>query len=221
MKKKIRIRLLVVILLLALLIGMIGLASAKYTQTISINGKITFSARLADSIAVQEHKAVRQADGTYVLHDGSTKPGSEETYPNEIVNSNAYTLIPGVYIPKDPHIVISGKTPIEAYLYIEIVDKLDTVTIDGKSVKLIDYSVENCWEESAAFAAKHGGKVYVYTGSDNTPYKLNSTPADPIYILENNQVTVSQYVKSYNITADSDQDTLSFYAYLVETASNN
>ena len=39
------------VLLLALLIGMIGLASAKYTQTISINGKITFSARLADSIA--------------------------------------------------------------------------------------------------------------------------------------------------------------------------
>ena len=61
----------------------------------------------------------------------------------------------------------------------------------------------------------------IYTGSDNTPYKLNSTPADPIYILENNQVTVSQYVKSYNITADSDQATLSFYAYLVETVSNN
>ena len=99
MKKKVRMRLLVVILLLTLLIGMIGLASAKYTQTISIEGKITFSARLADSIAVQEHDAVRQADGTYVLHDGSIKPGSEETYPNEIVNSNAYTLIPGVDIP--------------------------------------------------------------------------------------------------------------------------
>lgn len=212
MKKKIRIRLLVVILLLALLIGMIGLASAKYTQTISIEGKITFSARLADSIAVQEHEAVRQTDGSYQLNNAATASH---------VTKNSYVLIPGLDIPKDPHIVISGKTPIEAYLYIEIVDKLDTVTIDGKSVKLIDYSVENCWKESAAFAAKHGGKVYVYTGDDDEPDKLIATPQTPIYILAGNKVTVSQYVKSHNITADSDQDTLSFYAYLVETVSKN
>lgn len=212
MKKKIRIRLLVVILLLALLIGMIGLASAKYTQTISIEGKITFSARLADSIAVQEHEAVRQTDGSYQLNNAATASH---------VTKNSYVLIPGLDIPKDPHVVITGKTPIEAYLYIEIVDTLDTVTVDGNSVKLIDYSVENCWKESTAFDDKHGGTVYVYTGADAEPDKLIATPQTPIYILAGNKVTVSQYVKSYDITADSDQDTLSFYAYLVETVSKN
>ena len=208
MKKKVRIRLLVVILLLALLIGMIGLASAKYTKTISINGKITFSARLADSIAVQEHEAVRQADGTYVLHDGSTKPGSEETYPNEIVNSNAYTLIPGVDIPKDPHIVISGKTKIQACLYLEVLDNTPN--------QAIEYTLEDYWKETE-LAPKNldGAKVYVYYDKTNNK-NFVITSDQTINILKNNTITVNQGL----VLDGNNNNSLKFSAYLEEKTAN-
>ena len=208
MKKKVRIRLLVVILLLTLLIGMIGLASAKYTQTISINGKITFSARLADSIAVQEHKAVRQADGTYVLHDGSIKPGSEETYPNEIVNSNAYTLIPGVDIPKDPHIAISGKTPIHAHLYLEVLDNTPN--------QAIEYTLEDYWKETE-LAPKNlvDAKVYVYYDETNNK-NFVITSDQTINILKNNTITVNQGL----VLDGNNNNSLKFSAYLEEKTAN-
>lgn len=204
-KRNSRSRMLRWILPLILLLALIGAAAGKYIRTIRLNGSVIFSAKLAETMVLQESEITLDSKtGTYGLSSSEVK--YEQTIP----------LIPGVDIPKDPHIVISGKTPIEAYLYIEIVDALDTVTIDGKSVKLIDYSVENCWEKSTAFAAKHGGEVYVYTGDDDEPDKLIATPQTPIYILAGNKVTVSQYVKSHNITTNSDEDTLKFYAYLIE-----
>lgn len=196
-----RTRLLLVALTL-LLAALMGFAVGKYKNTISIKGTITFSARLAEDVLLQEHEAVRQPDGSYQLNTGKTLQG------------NTYKLIPGLDIPKDPHIIIKGKTPIPAYLYVEIVDTLDTAKIGQEDVKLISYAVADSWERTDLTGA-NGGTVYKY----NTVLS-NENFSDPIYILADNGITVSQYVKSYDYTANSDQDVLKFYAYLEEQTSN-
>lgn len=201
-KKQFRARLRLPIILSLFLLGMIGFAVGKYITTVPLEGSVTFTAKLAESVVLQEHTAQRQADGSYKL---------VEPY----VSQNTYVLLPGLDIPKDPHIVITGKTPIPAYLYVEIVNNTDTVTVGTASVKLIDYAVASGWQESD-IAPKNEGTVYVYTGSGDTPLKLTSTPENPIYILDGNQVIVSQYVKSHDVTDNDDTDVLTFYAYLVE-----
>ena len=208
MKLKFRTRVVLLILLVALLIGLISFVDAKYADTISYRGKITFSAKLANNVELRESKIVRKNDGTY------------ETTAETITNgTQSYTLVPGQDIPKNPHIIIEGKTKIPAYLYVEIVDTLDTVKIGEEEVKLIDYSVTDNWERAVAQSLnKHGGTVYRYRGGILTD---TNTPTAPIYILQDNQVTVSQYVKSHDITQEQVNDNLTFYVYLIETNKTN
>ena len=207
MKLSFRTRVVLLILLVALLIGLISFVDAKYVTTITYPGKITFSASLATKVEIFESEIVRKDDGTY------------ETTAETISNATqSYTLVPGQDIPKDPHIVITGKTDIPAYLYVEIVDALDTVVINGKEEKLINYSLTSAWAVADQSLKKHGGTVYKYTGGALTSA---NTPADPIKILAGDKVTVSQYVKSHNITANNDTDFLTFYVYLIETTSSS
>lgn len=208
MKLKFRTRVVLLILLVALLIGLISFVDAKYADTISYRGKITFSAKLANNVELRESQIVRQADGIY------------ETTGTTVTNTTQnYKLVPGQDIPKNPHIIIEGKTKIPAYLYVEIVDTLDTVEIGEEEVKLIDYSLTPDWERAADQSLnKHGGTVYQYRGGILTD---TNTLTDPIYILQDNQVTVSQYVKSHDITQEQVNDNLTFYVYLIETINTN
>ena len=207
MKLKFRTRVVLLILLVALLIGLISFVDAKYAGTISYRGKITFSAKLANNVELRESKIDRKNVGTY------------ETTAETITNgTQSYTLVPGQDVPKDPHIIIEGKTDIPANLYVEIVDTLDTININGDNVKLIDYSVASTWELADQSLNKHGGTVYKYTGDALTSA---NTPKAPIGILKDNKVTVSQYVKSYDITEEQVQDSLTFYVYLIETTLNS
>ena len=118
-----RTRLIVLLLLALLLIGLISFAGAKYVTTITHHATITFSASLAENVILQEHKAVRQTDGSYALvtqkyaNDFPDDEYSAETF----VHENSYTLIPGLDIPKDPKITILNKTPIKAFLFLEVV----------------------------------------------------------------------------------------------------
>lgn len=191
MKKQFRTRMVMLILLVLLLIGLVSFAGAKYATTISYTGRITFSASLAEDVILQEHLAVRQPDGSYKL-DETVAP----------VQANTYKLIPGLDIPKDPHIIIEGKTPIPAYLYIEVVDN---TTNDA-----LRYSLTDSWSASSALAPKHEGEVYVYSADDTNPAKITSDP-DKIYILKDNKFYVDQALLSGTGT-----NGLTFYAYLVE-----
>ena len=204
MKLKFRTRVVLLILLVALLIGLISFVDAKYADTISYRGKITFSAKLANNVELRESKIVRKNDGTY------------DTTAETITNgTQSYKLVPGQDVPKDPRIIIEEKTKIPAFLYVEIVDTSDT----QNGVKLIDYSVTDKWEKAADQSLqKHGGTVYKYKGD---ALKSANTPTASIGILKDNKVTVSQYVKSYDITEEQVQDSLTFYVYLIETTSNS
>ncbi len=208
-EKKFRLRprylIVAALLLLLLLSGAVG----KYVQTISKSGTVTFTASLAESVVLQESVVERNADGTY----GYKIVDGNHTYTT---TGQEYALIPGVDIPKDPHIVITGKTEIPAYLYIEIVDAGDTVTIDGESVDLTSYSViAEDWNESTDISPEHGGTVYKYKNKIDDQFT-----AYPIYILQEdgagNTITVSQHVKCSETKVTN---AITIYAYLVEAAS--
>ena len=193
------------ILLLLLVLVCAGAVTAKYIQESQFTAKVTFTAELAESVTLQEHVAVRDnKTGAYTLSDTTTKTG------------NVYEkLIPGENVPKNPHIIIEDKTSIDAYLYIEIVDTVDTATINSNEVKLIDYTLAEGWTlvTNGEMTPKHGGQIYKYNRTLDETFN-----GDPIYILEDNEVIVSQYIKSHDNTTGGDTDVLTIYAYLVETA---
>lgn len=193
---------LLLILLTLLLAGLTSFAVGKYVMTLEKKtGTVTFTARLAQEVALREHRAVRQANGTYSLTEAT---GTE----------NSYVLIPGLDIDKDPHVVITGKTDIPAYLYVEIV----TDTIDSyDGMPIVNYTIGRGWGESER-PAQHGGAVYEYVGTGASALALtaDNLPQNPIYIFENNKVRVSQHAKHADHTADGDTDVLEIYGYLIE-----
>lgn len=175
-----RFRLLIVLTLL--LIALTTFAVGKYITTIENESTVSFTARLAKNVILQEHLAVRQPDGSYQLGE-------------DVVKGNSYKLIPGLDIKKDPHIIIQDKTPIPAYLYIEVESTLDTpVTYE------IDDSI---WCELAGVPG-----VYYYKDTIDENFSAN-----PIYILKDNQITVGQLLLSQS---DSAEDFLKFNVNLIE-----
>lgn len=193
----------IMILMLIVTVLLFSFVVGKYIKTISVKNTVTFTANLAENVMLVESKVQRQPDGSYETID-ATITGETQTY----------TLVPGQDIPKDPRIIIEGKTDVPAYLYVEIVDTLDTVNVNGDNVKLIDYSIASTWEFADQSLNKHGGTVYKYTGAALTSANI---PEGPIGILNGNKVTVSQYVKSHDLTNEQAQDSLTFYVYLIET----
>lgn len=179
---------LIIILVLSLILaGLVGIAVGKYVEEQSFSGKVTFTAKLADRVILQEQTAQRQPDGSYQLQA-------------PMVQENTYVLLPGLDIPKDPHIIIQGKTAIEAYLFLEVKNTLDTP---------VTYEMAPGWTLLADVTGSDGSQVYCYhVVIDET---FNDTP---IYILENNRITVSQNLRLQS--ADDGQDVLEFRALLIQ-----
>lgn len=183
-KKKKRTRLGLLILLL-LLLSLMGFALGKYSKTLNNPGNVTFSTRLADTMTLLEHQAVRQTDGTYELDMTKT------------VTSNIYILIPGVDIPKDPHITISGRTSIPAYLFIEVESTLDTDT----QVYKID---TDKWE------------LLIQSGTKKVYYYKSDITDGTIYILKDHPGTGKQIEIKQAVLSDAEIDVLSISARLME-----
>ncbi len=184
-KKRSRLPLLILLLIL-LLLSLLGVAVGKYVTTLKNPGNVTFTANLAASVTLQEHKAVRQTDGTYTL-DKTAEP----------VTSNTYILIPGVDIPKDPYITITGRTSIPAILFIEIESSLDEDT------QL--YSTDANWS-------------YLTTSGSKKVYYYNADPSGTISILQGDQITISQNLL---LEGDEGSDVLTINALLKEKVGNN
>lgn len=162
-------------------------AVAKYIKDVPFSGNVTFKADLAETFTLTETKAVRQESGSYILS-------------GEQVTQNPYTLMPGVDVPKDPKITITGKTAVPAYLYVEVLESENfpaTVT----------YSMATGWEALGITGPK-GGKVYVYGTVLN-----GTTPDLTIPILENDTLKVSQNLLR-GTTA-----TMTFYGYMAQQVS--
>ena len=72
--------------------------NAKYVRKVKLKGSVEFSSELAESITLNESKATITESGRYSL-DTSEK-----------VLENSYKVMPGVNIPKDPAVTVTGKT---------------------------------------------------------------------------------------------------------------
>ena len=163
-------------------------AVAKYIKDVPFSGNVTFKADLAETFTLTESEATRKTDGTYSLNTSKS------------VESNPYTLMPGVDVPKDPKITIEGKTAVPAYLYVEVLESKNfpaTVT----------YSMAEGWIDLEITGPK-GGKVYVYGTVLN-----GTTPDLTIPILENDTLKVSQNLLR-GTTA-----TMTFYGYMAQQVS--
>ena len=195
MKRKTFFRLvLLCAIVVILLAAFVGSSLGKYKTTIELSSNVSFSAKLADELILQETIAQKQTDGSYRLVGGST-------------TNNQYILLPGVNIPKDPYVEIIGKTDIPASLFIEIVDEIGN--------EAISYKIKDCWLKLEGATGKNSGEVYVYAEGGSA--KTISSDISYIDILERNQVVVGQNLKFKN----SVSDVLSFYACLGETAMGN
>lgn len=180
-----------------LLMGLISISAsgtkAKYKTTVEASMvAVTVNADLADELKVLENKAIRNDAGDYSLD------------PNSEVSSNSYVLMPGVEIKKDPFVRVIGKSPVSAYLYIEVLDN---------SGFAYSYSIRSSWTELSEARGKHFGTVYVY--NNGNPIPDANTPAGDfdIYILEGDKISVSP---ALDLSSESDDPTLTFYAYMAQ-----
>ena len=137
------------LLIVALLCGLIGSTYAKYVKQQTLEGNVTIRANLG-TIELLEHKAERQNDGSYILD------------PKEEVNENSYIMLPGLDIPKDPFVRIKEKSPIRAYVYVEVLNTLSdsALTFEVDTYDSTDNPGGN-WIELTGITGKKGGKLYV------------------------------------------------------------
>ena len=170
----------------------VGAVYAKYIRTVELFGNVTVSARLADGFALFEHTADRQTDGSYRLNTAEVK-------------TNTYTLLPGLDVPKDPQIRITGKTATDAYLFVEVVDG-----INSDQTK-ITYALNDSWTRLDGVTGGNGGAVYVYSTVLDEAFGTNGTGT--VEILKDNTVYVSQWLNR----AYTDEILLTFHAYMAQT----
>ena len=180
--------LLAALVLFCLLMATAQLVLGKYVFGKTVNGSFVTNAKLADTFQLLEHQAVQNTDGSYSL-SGST-----------LVTTNTYQLIPGLTIPKDPYVAITGKTALGAYLYLEVVE-------DSLSAQLT-YAIDTTnWTLLTGAVGPHGGTVYTYAAGliDD-----NSTGIDHINILSGSAFTLSR------TPVTGSAEALKFCGYLIQ-----
>lgn len=196
MKKQLHNKRLLLILLALLILSLTGYAVGKYVTTVGHSGyTVTFTARLAETFELRESKITQNDDGTYETLATTVESGTQ-----------SYTLIPGLDIPKDVHIVIGGKTEIPAYLYLKVVDNAPNGALR--------YEVLSAnWTLVDSKTNASGVTTYQYQYVD----VLDETfSGDPIYILKDNRFYVDQAILSGETS-----NLLTFSVYMEEVPQNN
>ena len=162
---------------------------AKYIKKTEFKGNVTIQADLAEDFKIIESQASRNEMGEYSLVSDTE------------VSGNEYILMPGVDIPKDPTIKITGKTALPAYLYVEVVDNIS----DHPAVT---YSLADWWQPLAGVTGPNGGKVYVYNEMVD-----GSTVNMSVPIIKGNTVYVGQTLVH---SAAAKPFSIKFHAYMLQ-----
>lgn len=163
-----------------------GAVYAKYVKDTSFSGNVTVQADLVDTFKLYESEASRTELGDYSLVSDTE------------VSSNSYMLMPGVNIPKDPTISITGKSSVPAYLYIEVVDDITD--------SAIHYDLTSDWTQVEGILGPQGGKVYVYKEV------LDGSVEDyTIGIIAENTIEVKEGLKH-----PGESFSLNFHAYMAQ-----
>lgn len=173
-----------------------GFVYSKYVTKETLEGKLNITADIG-TIQLFESEATKQNTGEYTLD--KTKP----------VTSNNYThVIPGLDIPKDPYVTVTNKTPIPAYIFVEVVADGNFTVSNTHVADKLAYSLTSSWKK-LDIAGKNGGTVYAYTTDGTTAKAVTNEDADAIddiSILVEDKIIVSQDV---SITLPAE---LKFYA---------
>lgn len=193
MKKKTLTVAIALVLVVALAVG----ATYAYLTASSGPVKNTFVAGGAvkqGDLELFEHVAKKNADGSYTLD------------PAKKTDGNAYTVMPGVDLPKDPTVNVKAASG-AYYLFVEVTK--------GEKVggKTLAYAVDSSkWIRLNI----EGREVYAYTADGQTPTILNAELSN-VTILANNKITVSgDAAKIGALTADNAK--LTFQAYACQAA---
>lgn len=160
-------------------------AVAKYIKDIPFTGNVTFKADLVETFTLTETKAVRQTSGSYILS-------------GEQVTENTYTLMPGVDVPKNPMVKITGKTAVPAYLYVEVCSNLPAT---------VTYAIVSHWTD-LNITGPHGGDVYVYKSV------LDGTVKDLTLPIIDKEILYVSDTLDRKTTA-----TMTFYGYMAQQVS--
>ena len=156
-----------------------------------------------------EHVANKNADGSYTL-------GSDTT------TRNAYTVMPGVNLPKDPTVTVE-KASGEYYLFVEVTkgSGFASVTVGEKTGTPLSCNVDATKWEKLDIAGK---EVYVYyVNKDGAKTYIQNTTVENVAVLK----TIGDTQNTITVNADNDivatltsesASALTFNAYACQAA---
>ena len=203
-KKKVLLSVLALILVCAMTI--VGTVAYMKNNTGAVTNTFVAAGggKLADGMTLTEHLVAEDDNGDYFY---ANKVGDQynkvDRTQADVVTTNSYTVMPGMTLPKDPTITITGKTAAPAYLILEVINELPAaynVPLDSAWV-----AIKNGENHATG---NHGGKLYVYNSAVNT-----DTGDNTYGIIVNNEITVSN---DENVDLNIESKKLEFYAYLAQ-----
>lgn len=147
---------------------------AKYVHTESLKSSITISGELVEDISLVENEAIITNDGSYML-------------TSKEVKQNSYTVMPGVDIPKNPHFIVTKKSNLPAFLFIEVVSDAPAEVTFDLTDKWLDLGVKGV----------NNGDVYVYSTDGVEPLVLDNTfTENKVKIILDDTIYVSDKAKA-------------------------
>ncbi len=232
---------------LVLIAALSGAGTAKYVSTFDYKENAYWSNQLALKFELLESKVrlkMATRDGREVVKDGTYEfvndPDGSQPENRVPVLDQKYTvsLIPMTYIPKDPYVIVTGKTEIPSYLYVEVVESEDMkFLINGDPDDLVNdpkrlkYEMRNEWKlltgdgtaTGSPIAGPHGGKVYLYvggglgdSGGPITKYNFTQLDGKRLYLIKNDRLEVISKIPYERGTLDDEDFRLSAYGFLLQ-----
>lgn len=193
MKKKTLTVAIALVLVVALAVG------ATYAYLTASSGPVKNTFVVGGAVAngdlkLFEHVANKNADGSYTL-------GSDTT------TNNAYTVMPGVNLPKDPTVKVTAANG-PYYLFVKVTEGANF------NKNIFGYSIDDAaWKQLKDADGKDVAGVYVYT-TDKTNAAI-LTGAVTANVLKDKVVTVAD---ADSITLAEADCTLTFQAYACQSA---
>lgn len=214
MKKKTLTVAIALVLVVALAVG----ATYAYLTASSGPVKNTFVAGGAvkqGDLELFEHVAKKNADGSYTLD------------PAKKTDGNAYTVMPGVDLPKDPTVNVKAASG-EYYLFVEVTkgSGFASVTVgEGDNAKTgapLSYAVNDAnWQPLTLTGKDANREVYVYCVTGKSA--IQSAPVENVAVLK----TIGDTQNTITVNADNDivatltsesASALTFNAYACQAA---
>ena len=154
------------------------------------------------NIELKEHK--------YDAANDQLLDGRNDTEPQEVVSEDAYKMVPGDTLPKDPFVRVKGGSE-SCYIFVKVEENNWSYTaIDSEGKETItdylSYVVDANWQEVTD--GVYGYKTVVAADDEDQVF----------YILANNQVQVNKDVTKTMMNAvGTDKPTLTFTAYAIQS----